>query len=323
MRIFVADEIPEIGLEKLKAKFDVTVGGGEEILSRAELMDKISDVDAIVSTVNEPLDKDVIDAGKQLKVIACMAVGYNNVDVEYATQKGIMVTNTPGVLTDTTADLTWSLLMAISRRVVEGDSFIRAGKYKKWRPKMLLGSDICGKTIGIIGFGRIGQQVAKRASGFDMKILYYDVVPISPEIEKEYNATRVEVDTLLKESDYVTLHTLLTKETRHLINEKRLSLMKSSAYLINASRGPVVDEEALVKALQKKQIAGAALDVYENEPKLTPGLAELANVVLLPHLGSATLETRNKMAEMAADNAIAALSGETPPNLVNRELARK
>ncbi len=323
MRIFVTDEIPEIGLKKLKAKFDVTVGGGEEILSRAELMDKISDVDAIVSTVNEPLDKDVIDAGKQLKVIACMAVGYNNVDVEHATQKGIMVTNTPGVLTDTTADLTWSLLMAISRRIVEGDSFIRAGKYKKWRPKMLLGSDICGKTIGIIGFGRIGQQVAKRASGFDMKVLYCDVVPISPEIEKMYNATRVEIDTLLKESDYVTLHTLLTKETHHLINEKRLSLMKSSAYLINASRGPVVDEEALVKALQKKQIAGAALDVYENEPKLTPGLAELANVVLLPHLGSATLETRNKMAEMAADNAIAALSGETPPNLVNRELARK
>jgi len=323
VRIFVTDEIPEIGLKKLKAKFDVTVGGGEEILSRAELMDKISDVDAIVSTVNEPLDKDVIDAGKQLKVIACMAVGYNNVDVEHATQKGIMVTNTPGVLTDTTADLTWSLLMAISRRIVEGDSFIRAGKYKKWRPKMLLGSDICGKTIGIIGFGRIGQQVAKRASGFDMKVLYCDVVPISPEIEKMYNATRVEIDTLLKESDYVTLHTLLTKETHHLINEKRLSLMKSSAYLINASRGPVVDEEALVKALQKKQIAGAALDVYENEPKLTPGLAELANVVLLPHLGSATLETRNKMAEMAADNAIAALSGETPPNLVNRELARK
>jgi len=323
VRIFVTDEIPEVGLEKLKAKFDVTVGGGEEILSRAELMDKISDVDAIVSTVNEPLDKDVIEAGKKLKVIACMAVGYNNVDVEYATRKGIMVTNTPGVLTDTTADLTWSLLMAISRRIVEGDSFIRAGKYKKWRPKMLLGSDICGKTIGIIGFGRIGQQVAKRASGFDMKVLYYDVVPISPEIERKFNATRVEIDTLLKESDYVTLHTLLTKETHHLINEKRLSLMKSSAYLINASRGPVIDEEALVKALQEKQIAGAALDVYENEPKLIPGLAGLANVVLLPHLGSATLETRNKMAEMAADNAIAALSGETPPNLVNRELARK
>lgn len=323
MRIFVADVIPEVGLEKLKAKFDVIVGGGEEILSRAELKDKISDVDAIVSTVNEPLDKDVIDAGKQLKVIACMAVGYNNVDVEHATRKGIMVTNTPGVLTDTTADLTWSLLMAISRRIVEGDSFIRAGKYKKWRPQMLLGSDIYGKTIGIIGFGRIGQQVAKRASGFDMKVLYYDVVPISAEIEKKYNATRVEIDTLLKESDYVTLHTLLTEETRHLINEQRLSLMKSKAYLINASRGPVVDEKALVKALQKKQIAGAALDVYENEPKLTPGLAELDNVVLLPHLGSATLETRNKMAEMAADNAIAALSGETPPNLVNRELSGK
>jgi glyoxylate reductase len=316
VRIFVADVIPEIGLKKLKAKYDVVVGGGEEILSRAELMDKISDVDAIVSTVNEPLDKDVIDAGKQLKVIACMAVGYNNVDVEHATQKGIMVTNTPGVLTDTTADLTWSLLMSISRRIVEGDSLIRAGKYKKWRPQMLLGSDICGKTM-------IGQQVAKRASGFDMKVLYYDVVPISPEIEKKYNATRVEIDTLLKEADYVTLHTLLTEETRHLINEQRLSLMKSSAYLINASRGPVVDEKALIKALQKKQIAGAALDVYENEPKLTPGLAELNNVVLLPHLGSATLETRNKMAEMAADNAIAALSGETPPNLVNRELSGK
>jgi len=323
VRVFIADIIPEIGLEKLKAKFDVTVGGGEDILSKAELMDKISDVDAIVSTVNEPLDKEVIDAGKKLKVIACMAVGYNNVDVEYATRKGIMVTNTPGVLTNTTADLAWSLLMSISRRIVEGDSFIRASKYKKWRPQMLLGSDVYGKTIGIIGFGRIGQQVAKRASGFDMKVLYYDVVPISPEIEKEYNATRVDIDTLLKEADYVSLHTLLTKETRHLINEKRLSLMKSSAYLINASRGPVIDEEALVKALQKKQIAGAALDVYENEPELTLGLAELDNVVLLPHLGSATLETRNKMAKMAADNAIAALSGETPPNLVNKELARK
>ena len=323
MRIFITDVIPEIGLEKLKAKFDVEVGGGEEILSKAELMDKISDVDAIVCTVNEPLDKEVIDAGKKLKVIACMAVGYNNVDVEHATQKGILVTNTPGVLTNTTADLAWSLLMSLSRRIVEGDSFIRAGKYKKWRPQMLLGSDVYGKTIGIIGFGRIGQQVAKRASGFDMKVLYYDVVPISPEIEKKYNATRVEIDTLLKEADYITLHTLLTKETRHLINEERLSLMKSSAYLINASRGPVIDEEALVKALQKKQLAGAALDVYENEPRLSSGLAELNNVVLLPHLGSASKETRNKMAEMAADNAIAALSGINPPNLVNRELAKK
>jgi glyoxylate reductase len=323
MKVFVVDVIPEVGLKKLKEKFDVSISDQQEILSKAELIKNVSDVDAIVSTVNEALDKDVMDACKKLKVIANMAVGYNNIDVEYATKKGIMVTNTPGVLTDTTADLTWSLLMAISRRIVEGDSLVRAGKYKKWRPRMLLGTDIHGKTIGIVGFGRIGQQVAKRASGFDMKVLYYDILPISAETEKMYNATRVELDTLLKKSDYITLHTLLTKETRHLINEQRLSLMKSTAYLINASRGPVIDELALIKALQKKQIAGAALDVYENEPKLSPGLAELANVVLLPHLGSATEETRNKMAEMAADNAIAALSGEIPPNLVNTELNKK
>jgi len=323
MKVFVVDVIPEVGLDKIKEKFDVSICDQPEILSKAELIKNVSDVDAIVSTVNEAIDKEVIDSCKKLKVIANMAVGYNNIDVEYATQKGIMVTNTPGVLTDTTADLAWSLLMAISRRIVEGDSLVRAGKYKKWRPRMLLGTDIHGKTIGVVGFGRIGQQVAKRASGFDMKVLYYDIVPISAEIEKKYNATRVELDTLLKESDYITLHTLLTKETRHLINEQRLALMKSSAYLINASRGPVIDEVALIKALQNKQIAGAALDVFENEPALSPGLAELENVVLLPHLGSATEETRNKMAEMAADNAIAALSGETPPNLVNKDLNKK
>ncbi len=323
MKVFVADVIPEVGLRKLRERFDVSLSKAEEILSKAELIKNISDVDAIVSTVNEVLDKDVIDACKKLKVISNVAVGYNNIDVEYATRKGIMVTNTPGVLTDTTADLAWSLLMAISRRIVEGDSLIRAGKYKKWRPQMLLGTDIHGKTIGIVGFGRIGQQVAKRASGFDMKVLYYDIVPISLETEKTYKATRVELDTLLKESDYVTLHTLLTKETHHLINGQKLSLMKSTAYLINASRGPVIDEKALVKALQNKQIAGAALDVYENEPELSPGLAELNNVVLLPHLGSATQETRNKMAEMAADNAIAALSDKIPPNLVNKELNKK
>jgi glyoxylate reductase len=323
MKVFVADVIPEVGLRKLKERFDVFISDEQGILSKAELIKNVSGVDAIVSTVNEVLDKDVIDACKKLKVISNMAVGYNNIDVEYATKKGIMVTNTPGVLTDTTADLTWSLLMAISRRIVEGDTLIRSGKYKKWRPQMLLGSDIYGKTIGIVGFGRIGQQVAKRASGFDMKVLYYDIFPISVETEKMYKATRVELDTLLMKSDYVTLHTLLTKETHHLINEQKLSLMKSTAYLINASRGPVIDEKVLVKALQTRQIAGAALDVYENEPELSTGLAELDNVVLLPHLGSATQETRNKMAMMAADNAIAALSGETPPNLVNKELDRK
>ena len=233
-----------------------------------------------------------------------------------------MVSNTPGVLTNTTADLAWTLLMSIARRVVEGDSLMRVGGYKKWRPQMLLGTDIYGKTIGIVGFGRIGQQVAKRASGFDMKVLYYDVVTISPDIEKQFNATRVDLDTLLKESDFITLHTLLNEKTRHLINEQRLSMMKSTAYLINASRGPVIDEKALTEALKEKKIAGAALDVYEKEPATYPGLTELENVVLLPHLGSATQETRNKMAEMAADNAIAALSGETPPNLVNAEVIK-
>jgi len=227
-----------------------------------------------------------------------------------------MVTNTPGVLTDAVAEHTIALLFSIAERIVEADRYTRAGKYKAWGPKLLLGADIKGKTLGIIGLGRIGSAVAQRMQdGFDVKIIYYDVKR-NEDLEKKYNIEYRELDDLLKEVDFVSLHTILTDDTRHLINAERLKIMKPTAYLINTSRGPIIDEKALLEVLKNKTIAGAALDVFENEPELTPGLTELENIVLTPHIASATKETRDKMAEMAANNAIAALEGQTPPNLV-------
>ncbi|MCK4222564.1 MAG: D-glycerate dehydrogenase, partial [Dehalococcoidia bacterium] len=261
-------------------------------------------------------------AGKKLKIVANYGVGYNNIDVDCATEKGIMVTNTPDVLTETTADLTWVLLMAIARRIAEADRFTRAGKFSKFDPYLLLGSDVYGKTLGVVGLGRIGQAVARRALGFDMKVLYYDVQPAAQEIETRYKAKYVDLDTLLKQSDFVTLHVPLIDATHHLMDKDRLSLMKRTAFLINASRGAVVDEQALVKVLKEGGIAGAGLDVYEKEPQLSPGLTELDNVVLIPHLGSATLQTREAMAELAAENVVAGLAGEKPPNLVNRDVLK-
>ena len=316
-KVFITREIPEIGINLLKEKgYEVEIGP-EEKISREELIEKVKGVDAILSVLTEKIDGEVMEsAGEQLKIVANYAVGYNNIDVEEAKKKNIMVTNTPGVLTEAVAEHAIAFLFAIAERIVEADSFMRAGKYKAWGPKMLLGADVQGKTLGIIGLGRIGSAVAQRMQdGFDVKIIYYDLKR-NEELEEKFGMEYRELDDLLKESDFVSIHTALTDETRHLINAEKLALMKPSAYLINTARGPIVDEVALIEVLKEKGIAGAALDVFEKEPELMPGLTDLDNVVLTPHIASATEGTRNKMSEMAAKNIIAVLDGETPPNLV-------
>jgi len=316
-KVFITRQIPEKGIKILKDKgWDVSVGP-EGKISQEELLEGVKGVDAILSVLTEKIDGEVMEAaGNQLKIIANYAVGYNNIDVEEAKKRNIMVTNTPGVLTDAVADHAVGLLFAIAQRIVEADKYTRAGNYKAWGPKLFLGADITGKTLGIIGFGRIGFAVAQRMKqGFNMKIIYYDVNR-NEELEKKLGVEYRELDDLLKESDFVSLHTALTKETTHLINSEKLAIMKPTACLINTSRGPVIDEVALIEALKAKKIAGAALDVFEKEPELMPGLTDLENVILTPHIASATKETRDKMAEMAANNVISALEGQTPENLV-------
>lgn len=322
-RVFVTRQIPEDGLKLLREQCEIEVSDYDGVIPRDLLLKKVKGVDGILSLLTDLIDKEVMNsAGPQLKVVSNYAVGYNNIDVEEATRRGIMVTNTPGVLTETTADLAWALMMAIARRIVEGDKFVRAGKFRGWEPMLLLGTDLYGATLGIVGFGRIGQAMARRAIGFNMKVLYYDGNRVSEELEKELKATFVNLETLLRESDFITLHVPLTKETHHLIGEKELRMMKKESYLINTARGPVIDEKALAKALKENWIRGAALDVFENEPQVEPELLELDNVVLAPHLGSASYATRTRMSVMAAENLIKALSGETPPNLVNPEVLK-
>lgn len=316
-KVFVTRQIPEVGINLLKEKnWDVSVGP-EGIISKEELLEGVKGVDAILSVLTEKINGEVMDAaGSQLKIIANYAVGYNNIDTVEAKKRGIMATNTPGVLTDTVSDHAVGLILAIAQRIVEADKYTRAGKYKVWGPKLFLGSEIKGKTLGIVGLGRIGFAVAERLmKGFDMKVVYYDIKR-NEKLEEEHGLEYREIDDLLKEADFVSLHTALTDETKHLINAERLGVMKKNAYLINSSRGPIVDEKALVEVLKNKGIAGAALDVFENEPELSPGLTELDNVIITPHIASATVETRDKMSEMAANNIIAALEGQTPPNLV-------
>ncbi|MGB9789487.1 MAG: glyoxylate reductase [Thermotoga caldifontis] len=323
-KVFVTRQILPEGLNMLKEKFDVEVSDYDGVIPRDVLLKKVRGVDALLCLLTDNIDAEVMDAaGPNLKIIANYAVGYNNIDVEEATKRGIMVTNTPGVLTETTADFAWALLMAIARRVVEADKFVRAGKFRGWEPMLFLGNDVYGTTLGVVGFGRIGQAVARRALGFNMRVLYYDSKRVPEEIEKELKATFVDLPTLLKESDFVTLHVPLTKETYHLIGEKELKMMKKEAYLINTARGPVVDEKALVKALKEGWIKGAALDVFENEPEIEPELLTLDNVVLAPHIASGSYATRSKMSIMVAENIIKALNGEVPPNLVNPEVLQK
>ncbi len=322
-KVYVTREIPEKGLKTIKERFDADVWPEYGPPPKEVIVEKVGNVDAIVSLLSDKIDAEVFDAARKLKIVAQMAVGFDNINVKEATRRGIYVTNTPEVLTETTADFAWALLMAVARRVVEADRYVRAGKWKvSWHPSMLLGRDVHGATIGIVGAGRIGSSVAKRAKGFNMKILYYDVVP-RPEVEKELGAKNVDLDTLFQESDFISVHVPLTKQTYHMINEEKLRLMKKTAYLINNSRGAVIDEKALYRALKEEWIAGAGLDVFEREPtQLDNPLLMLDNVVVAPHISSSSHETRSRMAEMVAENFIAFFEGTIPPNLVNPEVLK-
>lgn len=317
MKVFITYKIPESGINLLKEKFDVDVYEGERFLTKQEMMERLKDADAVVTQLRDPVDKEFIDAGKKLKIIANYAVGFNNIDVEYAKQKGIYVTNTPDVLTEATADIAWALILAVARKIIPADKFTREGKFEGWKPNLFLGYEIYGKTLGIIGMGRIGKAVARRAMGFGMKIIYHNRKRV--EDDYKYNAKYVDLETLLKESDYISINAPLTNETYHLLNKERLSLLKKNAILVNTARGPIVDEKALYELLKDGKIAGAGFDVYENEPEITKGLEKLDNVVLLPHIGSATYETREKMSIMVAENIIDALEGKIPRNLVWKE----
>lgn len=319
--VFITRQIPEEGITLLKNScLTVEMNPYDRSLTYDELLQQVKGRDAILTMLSDRLDARLINDAKNLKVIANYAVGYDNIDVKAATAKGIVVTNTPGVLTDSTADMAWALLFSVTRRIVEGDKLTRAGKFTGWAPMMLLGGDLIGKTLGIVGAGRIGTAMAMRSRGWDMRVLYTTRSSRNPILEENLHAKRVDLETLLKESDFISIHAPLSEKTRHLIGAKKLSLMKRTAYLINTGRGAVIDEVALISALRNKRIAGAGLDVYEEEPKLKPGLAELDNVVLAPHLGSATVETRTKMSLMAAENIIAVLNGQKPPNCVNPEV---
>jgi glyoxylate reductase len=318
-KVFVTRPLPQRALDLLAAHCKVQVHPHDSALKPAQLGDACRDVEGLLP-VGVRVNEEVLDQARKLRVVANCGVGYDNIDVVACTRRKIVVTNTPGVLTDTTADLAFALLMAVARRVVEADRFVREGRWQHWEFGMLWGADIHHKTLGIWGFGRIGQAMARRGRGFDMKILYHSRRRADEALEREIGARFADRDTLLGESDFLSLHTPMTPETHHLIGANELTLMKPSAFLINTARGKVVDEEALVAALKAKTIAGAGLDVFEHEPHLHPELTKLDNVVLLPHVGSATDETRLAMAMLAAENLLAVLEGRRPPNAVNEEV---
>jgi glyoxylate reductase len=315
-KVLVTREIPEAGLRPLE-DFDVTVLS-ERPPERGELLEAARGVDGVLSTLTEKIDAEIMNAAREnLKVVANMAVGYDNIDVATANEWGIVVTNTPEVLDETTADTAFMLLLAAARRLGEGERIVRDGRWEAWGPKMLLGPDVWGKKLGILGFGRIGQAIARRARGFDMEILYAGRSR-KEEAERELGARYLELDDLLEECDFLSIHTPLTEETKHLIDAEKLERMKPEAVLVNTSRGPVVNEAALAEALTEKRIFAAGLDVYEEEPEIHPKLLELENVVLAPHIGSASFETRDKMATMAGEDLRAVLCGEQPKNPVNQ-----
>ena len=323
-KVFVTREIPQEGLNMIREKFEVKVWPSEYPPSKQEILEMAKDCQGIVTLLSDPIDEEVISMLPNLKVMAQYAVGYDNIDVKEATRRGIIVTNTPGVLTEATADLAWSLIMSVSRRIVEADQYVRGGKWNvAWGPQLLLGSDVFGATLGIIGMGRIGQAVAKRAVGFNMRVLYHTRSHRDEleGVEKSVGAKARSLDTLLHESDIVSLHVPLTSKTHHMIGRRQLDLMRAGSILINTSRGAVVDQGALYDALVSGHLGGAGLDVFEDEPlsKDSP-LLGLSNVVLVPHIGSATTKTRAIMASMCATNIIAALNDEKPPNIVNPEV---
>lgn len=321
-RIFVTRQIPQAAIDKLiHGGMDVEVYPEDKVIPREVLLERVQNRDGILCILTETIDADVLQAASDAKIFANYAVGYNNIDVHEATKRGIAITNTPGVLTDATADLTWALILSTARRIVDSDQYLRAGKFTGWSPLFYLGQDITERTLGIIGLGRIGQAVADRAAAFRMKILY-TANSQNSEFENNYpyEIKKVEINDLLKQSDIVSVHVPLKSETTHLISHKELDLMQPHAILINTARGPIVDESALATALKSKTIWAAGLDVFENEPDVHPDLIGLQNAVLVPHLGSATNETREKMGMIAADNLIAFFEGKQPPNLVNPEV---
>ena len=318
--IYVTRRIPEKGLDILKKICQVKVNFKKRNLSREEIMKKSQKAEGLITMLSDPIDKEVIDNCSKLKVIFNYAVGYNNINVDYATKKGIVVTNTPGVLTETTADLSWALMFAVARRIVESDRFTRDGLFDGWAPKLMLGTEVHGKTLGIIGLGRIGKAVAKRARGFNMQVLYNKRIPLDSSQEDKLGVEYRNLEQLLLKSDFISINAPLNESTFHLFGEEEFKKMKKNAIIINTGRGSIIDERELVNALKEREIAGAGLDVYEDEPQVNDGLKELSNVVLTPHIGSGTVQTRNKMAEMAARNVISALRGDDVPNSVNPDV---
>jgi len=322
-KVFITGKIPRIASSLLKQHFDVTMHKDIRLLNKTEIMEGLQDKDALLCLLSDTIDNEVIHSNPQLKIISNYGAGFNNVDVHAATQCGIPVTNTPIVSTNSTADLTMGLIISIARRIVEGDKNTRNGTFHGWSPLYHLGTDLTDKTLGIIGMGNIGQSVARRARGFEMKIAYYDPYRLSKTKEKELGIDYQPFDSVLENADFLSLHLSYVPKLWHLIGMKELAKMKQTAYLINAARGPLVDENALLEALKTKTLAGAALDVYEYEPKVNPDLFQFENVILTPHLGNATIETRDKMAEIAANNIIEVLKGNPPLTCVNPEYIKE
>jgi len=318
--VLVSRKVFEEVLALLGKHFEVESNQRDVPFTPAQLVKKLQGKPGAIVLLTDIIDDRLLAQCPELKVVCNVAVGYNNIDVKAATRPGVMVCNTPGVLDDTTADFAWTLLLATARRVVEADKFFRTGKWKGWGLMQFTGYDVHHKTLGVIGLGRIGKGVARRAKGFDMRVIYTDVQRADESTEREYGVMYVDKRTLLRESDFVSLHIPLFPETRHYLSDPEFALMKKTAILINAARGPIVDEKALVKALKEGKITGAGLDVYEKEPKGERALMSMKNVVLAPHIASASIETRTKMATMAAQNCIAGVSGQRPPNLVNPEV---
>ncbi|HZS75147.1 MAG TPA: D-glycerate dehydrogenase [Ktedonobacteraceae bacterium] len=327
-KILVTQKVPEPAYPLLEAVGDVEANMEEGVIwPYEELLRRGPGHDYIYCLLTDNIDarflEACVNATPRLKMVANMAVGFNNIDVETATRLGVAVSNTPGVLSDTTADFAFALLMATARRIPEAERFLREGKYKGWGPLLFCGAEVHHSTLGLIGAGRIGKLMAKRAGGFEMNVIYYDVYRMSPEEEAEYRVTYMPLDEVLKQADFVSVHTPYMPSTHHLISEREFGLMKPTAILINTARGPIVDEKALVQALQAGKIAGAGLDVFENEPAVEAGLLQMDNVVLTPHIASASLKTRTLMATMASDNIIAHIEGKRPPNILNPEVLDK
>ena len=320
--VYITRMIQQEMIDLLRTCHDVEVSPHDRALTRDELLQQVRGRDAVISMLTDGIDGALLDAaGPQCRIVANFAVGFNNFDLQAATQRGVILTNTPGVLDEATATHAWALLLATARRITETDRYVRAGQWLGWGPLAFLGLDVDHKTLGIAGGGRIGSNFARKAAAFDMKVIYSDVARL-PEFERQCGATFVDKATLLRESDFLSLHLPLLPETRHYIGARELAVMKPTAVLINAARGPVVDEVALVHALRNKVIWGAGLDVFENEPLLAPGLAELDNVVIVPHTASATIQTRLAMAKIAVDNVLSVLQGGLPLTCVNPTVTR-